>query len=362
MSQNWDLTRVQTEFRKHEIIRSADKLVHVYPLNEKTKRKNSYHKNRRANEYESVNESDDSHVESEGEETIIERRNYERSGYNRKEQTEEFLFPENVYKWLNDKHIDKLKTFRNNLKLKQVSIARQMKNEFIQDFKKENPTKDVGKLPVIKRYNRYQQVNQLAYYDSDEDSDGELSADSSYKSSAYRTNRMFRRIDTSDDEDSNTDNFILQRSNNTEYDSDESSIIEKSQTRYKWDSSSSEESNDDMNDSDTDKNEETSHKDNIKKRFKNFKLTETSNITTLPKNNIEQNSQSHIKIRSMKLRDKFKTYIVIDSGAQQQTTGKGMRIMSKSLFPSIKMGGPSKLLGYINMHTSTGLAKVKTTQ
>ena len=39
-----------------------------------------------------------------------------------------------------------------------------------------------------------------------------------------------------------------------------------------------------------------------------------------------------------------------------------MRILSKSLFPSIKMGGASKLLGYINMHTSTGLAKVKTTQ
>ena len=39
MSQNWDLTRVQTEFRKHEIIRSADKLGNVYPLNEKTKRK-----------------------------------------------------------------------------------------------------------------------------------------------------------------------------------------------------------------------------------------------------------------------------------------------------------------------------------
>ena len=64
----------------------------------------------------------------------------------------------------------------------------------------------------------------------------------------------------------------------------------------------------------------------------------------------------------MKLKDKFKTYIVIDSDAQQHTTGKGMRILSKSLFPSIKMGGASKLLGYINMHTSTGLAKVKTTQ
>ena len=187
----------------------ADKLGNAYPLNEKTKRKNSYHKNRRANEYESVNESEDSHIESEGEEKIIERRNYERSGYNKQERTEEFLFPENVYKWLNDKHIDKLKTFRNHLKLKQVSIARQMKNEFIQDFKKENPTKDVGKLPVIKRYNRYQQVNHMGYYDSDEDTDGELSADSSYKSSAYRKNRMFRRIDTSDDEDSITDNFIM---------------------------------------------------------------------------------------------------------------------------------------------------------
>ena len=64
----------------------------------------------------------------------------------------------------------------------------------------------------------------------------------------------------------------------------------------------------------------------------------------------------------MKLKDKYNTYIAIDSGSQQHTTGKGMRILSKSLFPNIKMGGASTFLGYINMHTSTGLAKLKTAQ
>ena len=54
-----------------------------------------------------------------------------------------------------------------------------MKNDLIQDFKNENPTKDVGKLPVIKIYNRYQQVG---YYDSEDSTDGELSEDSSQKS------------------------------------------------------------------------------------------------------------------------------------------------------------------------------------
>ena len=70
--------------------------------------------------------------------------------------------------------------------------------------------------------------------------------------------------------------------------------------------------------------------------------------------------QKHIKIRSLRIKDKYNTYIVIASGTQQHTTGKGMKIMSKSLFPTLKMGGASKLLGYINMHTSTGFAKVKT--
>ena len=51
-----------------------------------------------------------------------------------------------------------------------------MKNDLIKYFKNENPTKDVGKLPLIKRYNRYQQVE---YYDSEENTDRELSADSS---------------------------------------------------------------------------------------------------------------------------------------------------------------------------------------
>ena len=74
----------------------------------------------------------------------------------------------------------------------------------------------------------------------------------------------------------------------------------------------------------------------------------------------KQEEQEHIQIRSLRLKDNYNTYIVIDSGAQQHTTGKGMKIMSKSLFPTIKMGGASKLLGYINMHTFTGLAKVKT--
>ena len=78
---------------------------------------------------------------------------------------------------------------------------------------------------------------------------------------------MFKRIDTSDDEDSINNNIIIQRSNNTEYDSDESSEIPKLQTRRTWDSSSSEESDEYSSNSDTDKHEQISHpKFNIKKK------------------------------------------------------------------------------------------------
>ena len=48
MSQDWDLDRAQKEFRKHEILKSADKLSYIYPLEEKRARKqNQYYKNRR---------------------------------------------------------------------------------------------------------------------------------------------------------------------------------------------------------------------------------------------------------------------------------------------------------------------------
>ena len=160
-------------------------------------------------------------------------------------------------------HGNKLKLFRNHLHLKQVSKARKVKNDLIQEFKKENPTKDVGKLPVIKRYNRYQQIG---YYDSEDNTDGELSADSSQRSSTYLTIRMFIRIDTSDDEDSIDNNIIIQRSNNTEYDSDESSELPKLQTRTTWESISSNDSDEYTSDSDSDEDEKNLHqKYNIKK-------------------------------------------------------------------------------------------------
>ena len=90
-------------------------------------------------------------------------------GQEKKERTEEFLLPDNEYTWLRYNHGNKLKLFRNHLHLKQVSKARKMKNDLIQDFKKENPTKDVGKLLVIKMYSRYQQIG---YYDSEDNTDG----------------------------------------------------------------------------------------------------------------------------------------------------------------------------------------------
>ena len=124
---------------------------------------------------------------------------------------------------------------------------------------------------------------------------------------------MFKQINASDDEDSIDNNIIIQRSNNTEYDSDESSKIPKLQTRPTWDSSSSKESNEYMSDSNTDEDEKIVHpKYNIKKQFKNLKLAEMTNNTkkTLKKDKIKltpkQDDQAYIKVRSMKLKDKYK--------------------------------------------------------
>ena len=60
ISQDWDLDRAQKEFRKHEILKPADKLSYIYPLEEKRVRKqNQYYKNRRTNKYDS-DENDES--------------------------------------------------------------------------------------------------------------------------------------------------------------------------------------------------------------------------------------------------------------------------------------------------------------
>ena len=136
-------------------------------------------------------------------------------------------------------------------------------------------------------------------------------------------------------------------------------------------SSSSDESDEYTSENDSnEKNYNPKHQNNIKKQFETLKLThreikkDKKGNPKMEKNApvTKQEEPEHIKIRSLRLKDKYNTYIVIDSGAQQHTTGKGMKIISKSLFPTIKMRGASKLLDYINMHASTGLAKVKTTE
>ena len=66
LSQDWDLNRAQKEFRKHEIIKSADKLSYIYPLEENRARKqNSYYKNRRTKKYDS-DKNDESSDSQEG--------------------------------------------------------------------------------------------------------------------------------------------------------------------------------------------------------------------------------------------------------------------------------------------------------
>ena len=118
MSQNWDLGRAQKEFRKHEILKLADKLSYIYPLEEKRVRKqNPYYKNRRTKNYNSEknDESSDSQEDSHEEEIILERRNFAKLGHEKQERTEEFSFPDNVHAWQKDKHGNKLKLFRNHL-------------------------------------------------------------------------------------------------------------------------------------------------------------------------------------------------------------------------------------------------------
>ena len=112
MSQNCDLDRALKEFRKHEILKSADKLGYIYPLEEKqVRKKNQYYKNRQTNKYNSDenDESSDSQEDSHNEETIIERRNFVKPGNKKQERTEELLFQDNLYAWLREKHGNKLK-------------------------------------------------------------------------------------------------------------------------------------------------------------------------------------------------------------------------------------------------------------
>ena len=178
ISQNWNVERIHNEFRKHEILKSADKLGHIYPLEEKRVRNQKrYYKNRRSNKYyrdEENDESSGSKEDSQEEGEIKEQKNFAQPKQN---TSEEFLFPSNVYSWLIHKATDQFKKYKDHIKLNEVSIVRKMKKELIQEFKKKNPMKDVRKLLIV-RYNRYQ----VGYYNSKDTTDRELSADSSQKS------------------------------------------------------------------------------------------------------------------------------------------------------------------------------------
>ena len=53
---------------------------------------------------------------------------------------------------MDKENIQKSPTVKTSIKGKKI------KNDLIQDFKNENPTKDVGKLPAIKIYNRFPKI------------------------------------------------------------------------------------------------------------------------------------------------------------------------------------------------------------
>ena len=77
---------------------------------------------------------------------------------------------------------------------------------------------------------------------------------------------------------------------------------------------------------------------------------------------LEKSAGRHTQLRRNILKEKYESYTVIDSGADQTTLGRGHVILDQEEFPGTSMGGPSPTMGNMQMHKCTGICLVTSTE